>query len=111
MKKKNCFSKYENHLQSEKFGSLSKFFAYSSNPCAFGKNGYYQLRCILGECVSVAAESITNINTAKKETAVVSSFGGSVSLSCLNRHRMVDGFESKKAAEVRTLKIYYRHKS
>ena len=40
----------------------------------------------------------------KKETAVVRSFGGAVSLSCLNRHRMVDGFESKKAAEVRTLK-------
>ena len=53
---------------------------------------------------SVAAESIRNINTAKKETAVVRRFGGSVSLSCLNRHRMVDGFESKKAAEVRTLK-------
>ena len=31
------------------------------------------------------------------------SFGGAVSLSCLNRHRMVDGLESKKAAEVRTL--------
>ena len=57
---------------------------------------------IYGE--SVAAEIIRNINNAKKETAVVRSFGGSVSLSCLNRHRMVDGFESKKAAEVRTLK-------
>ena len=53
---------------------------------------------------SVAAESIRNVNTVKKETTVVRSFGGSVSLSCLNRHRMVNGFESKKAAEVRTLR-------
>ena len=51
----------------------------------------------------MAAKSIRNINTAKIETAVVRNFGGAVSLSCLNRHR-VDGFESKKAAEVKTLK-------
>ena len=52
----------------------------------------------------IDAKSIRNINTAKKETAVVRNFGGAVSLSSLNRHRMVDGFESKKASEVRTLK-------
>ena len=47
---------------------------------------------------SVAAESVMNINTAKKETAVVRSFGVAVSQSCLNIHRMVDGFESKKSS-------------
>ena len=53
---------------------------------------------------SIAVKSIRNINDAKKKTAVVRSFGGDVSLSCLNRHRMVEGFESKKAAEDRTMK-------
>ena len=48
---------------------------------------------------SIAEKNIRNINDAKKKTAVVRSFGWDVSLSCLNRHRMVEGFESKKTAE------------
>ena len=53
---------------------------------------------------SIAAKCIRNINDAKKGTAVVRSFVGAISLSCLNRHRMVDGFECKNAAEIRTMK-------
>ena len=56
---------------------------------------------------SIAAKCIRNINDAKRGTAVVRSFRGggegAVSLSCLNRHRMVDGFECKNAAEIRTM--------
>ena len=53
---------------------------------------------------AIACETVKDINKKSKSSSVVRSFGGAVSLNCLNRHRMVKSFESKSDAEKRTLK-------
>ena len=96
----------------EKFKKLAEEKGLTGKPVA--KFNRESATAFVEECVllsilntyddSIAAKCIRNINYMKKGTAVVRSFGEAVSLSCLNRHRMVDGFECKNAAEIRTMK-------
>ena len=52
---------------------------------------------------AIASTCVKDAINSKKETSVDRYYGGRTSICCLNEHRMVDGFESKKDAGVRTL--------
>ena len=51
----------------------------------------------------ISSETVKDINKKYKSTSVIRYFGGDVSLRCLNRHKMVQQFESKGDAVIRTL--------
>ena len=50
----------------------------------------------------ISLEAVKNINQTWKSTSVLRNFGGDVSLSCLNRLRMVQQFETISDAAERT---------
>ena len=52
---------------------------------------------------AIASKSVKDATKSKRETSVTRVYGGGCSIRRLNEHRLVDGFESKKDAEIRTL--------